>query len=198
VTTEKYDGPASSYGPSGVGVSREMYLGDAGSICPAADPNMTSDAEAKQQVLAIKQDALTTPGYDIAAVTRRFLSAFKVKDAAILYPGPDKVPAGKDMKVVIQEMKMQVEGMKLEAANQQFMLNLMEESRMNTALIAQMEAEIALAAKTASGDDGDRQINAMNTMLGLIKQQQDGKLRLLELHLKEKELAKPDPKSASK
>lgn len=188
----------SSYGPAGVSVSREMYLGSAGSICPAADPNMTSDAEAKQQVLAIKQDAMTTPGYDIAAVTRRFLAAFKVKDPDILYPGPDKIPPGKDMKIVLQEMKGEEKRMQLEVQNQQFMLNLMEESRMNTALIAQMEAEIALAAKTASGDDGDRQINAMNTMLGLMKQKQDGTLKLLELRLKEKELDKPDPKTASK
>lgn len=187
-----------SYGPAGAAFSREMYLGDAGSICPAADPNMTSSAEAKQQVLAIKQDAMTTPGYDIAAVTRRFLSAFKVKDADALYPGPDKVPQGKDLKVVLQEMKMQEKQMQLEIQNQQFMLALMEEARMNTALIAQMEAEITIAAKSALGDDGDRQINAMNVMLGAMRQQQDTKLKLLELHLKEKEIDKPDPKPAAK
>ncbi len=188
----------STYGPQAKQVSRDMYLGDPGSICPASDPDMTSDAEAKQQVMAIKQDAMQTPGYDIAAVTRRFLSAFKVKDPETLYPGPDKIQPGKDVKIVLQEMKNQEKQMALQVQNQQFMIEMMETVRMNTALIANMEAELVIAMKAEAGNDGDRRINAMNTMLGMAKQRQDGLLKRIELALKEKEIDKPDSKTPTK
>jgi hypothetical protein len=190
--------PTGTYGPQGKQVSRDMYLGDPGSVCPAADPDMTSDAEAKQQVLAVKQDAMSTPGYDVDAVTRRFLAAFKVKDPESIFPGSDKVQPGKDIKIILQEMKMQEKQMELQLQNQQFTMQLMEDIRMNNALIAQIEGELMLAAKAEAGNDGDRQINAMNTMLGMVKQRNDAQLKRLELALKEKELDKPDPKPASK
>jgi chaperonin GroES len=189
--------PSTSYGPRGDVISRDMYLGDPGSVCPAADPDMTSEAEAKQQAIAIKQDAATTPGYDIVAVTRRYLQAWKVKDIDLIYPGPDKVPQGKDVKVVLQEMKMQQAQMELEVQNQQFMAALLEEARMNTALIVKIQAELEIAAKAEAGNDADRQINAMNTMLGMVKQKQDTTFKAIELALKKKEIDKPDPKPAS-
>lgn len=190
--------PTGTYGPQGKQVSRDMYLGDPGSVCPAADPDMTSEAEAKQQVLAIKQDAMTTPGYDVDAVTRRFLAAFKVKDPEAVFPGSDKIAPGKDIKIILQEMKMQEKQLELQLQNQQFTMQLMEDIRMNNALIAQIEGELMLAAKAEQGNDGDRRINAMNTMLGMVKQRADVQLKRLELALKEKELDKPDPKPASK
>lgn len=180
---------SAAYGSAGQTISREDYLGDAGSVCPAADPNMTSDSEKKQQAIAIKQSAQTTPGYDPDAVERKFLASFKVEDVDVLYPGVAKRPPGPSEKIQIEQMRLQLKQAELQLQNQQFIADLQETIRMNSAEIAKIQAEIGLTAEAQAGDVEDRQVNKLNAMVGLMKAHNDNLHEHMGHALKRKEIA---------
>lgn len=162
----------STFGPAQSISLQEDYLGNPNSIAPSADPNITSEGQRLVQAQAVKAAAQTTPGYDVGAAERFYLAALKVPGADAIYPGPENVPQGKDPKLAIAEMKAQTEMAKLQSAQAQFAAELMETQRMNSALIAKIEGELLLAQASVQGDEVDREINRMNTMLGLMKAQQ--------------------------
>lgn len=154
-------------------VLREDYLGDPNSVVPVADPNLTSDQARFMQASALKQSAAATPGYDIAEVERRYLRTLKVEEIDQVYPGPDKVPQGKDVKLMIQEMKLQGRQAELQQEMLQFALQLEEDRRLNTAKIAKLEAEAIKLMGDLKGDQADRRINAINAAIGAIKAHND-------------------------
>lgn len=180
--------PASQRFGSGDRALREDYLGNPEEVVPAADPNVTSDSMRINQVSMLKQSAMATPGYDIAAVERRFLKALKIDAIDEVYPGPDKVPPSKHPKVQIEEIKLQGKQMQWQHEQAMFAATLMEEQRVNNAKILQMEADVAKTMADIPGDQMDREINAMNTALGVLKAHNDVLTRRIELVLKELEL----------
>lgn len=185
----KYLETSAAYGSAGNTISREDYLIDASSICPAADPNMTSEAEKKQQAIAIKQSAQTTPGYDPEAVERKFLASFKVEDPEVVYPGLKAFPASTPEKLQIEQMRVQLKQAELQLQNQQFIADLQETIRMDSAEIAKIQAEIGLNVQSQAGDVEDRQVNKLNAMVGLMKAHNDNLHQHLDHALKRKEIA---------
>lgn len=158
-----------NYGTDGKKALREDYLGDPNRVVPACDPSVSSDEKELQQAVAIKQSAMTTPGYNPAEVERRYLSALHVDGIDILYPGPDKVPQGKDPKIALQELKNQAAGMELQQKQQQFVMTLMEQQRVNSATIIKLMAEAEKAQAEAGGEVIQQQISAYQTALGALK-----------------------------
>lgn len=210
--------------PFGTGtgkISREDFLGNPDAVVPSADPNVTSESAQVQRAVMLKQAAAGTPGYSIPEVEMRFLKALKIEAPEQVYPGPEKIPPGEDVKITIKKMDLQVKQMALQQdqlefqfEKQKFVATLMEEQRVNSASIAQMEANAAQLMAKAQGADREQQIAAMDAAIGLAKtrdehirtqidlllkpmeialahRQIDVKHR--ELDVKEKEIAKPTP-----
>lgn len=167
---------------------REDYLGNPDEVCPAADPNVTSDAMRLQQAIMLKQSAASTPGYDMDAVERRFLRAMKVDAIEEVFPGTAKTGQREPEKITIQKMKLQGEQMWMQHETTQFVLQLQEEQRMNNAEIAKIEAEIADMRETQQGDKADRQIGLMDAVLGTLKTRNDIIMKHMDVLIKRLEL----------
>lgn len=156
------------FGDGGV-IRREDYLGKADRIAPVADPNMTSDVERVQQAIAVKQSAMGTPGYSLPEVEKAYLRALRVENMELLYPGPDKVPPLPNPKVQVEQLRLQAKQMELETEKQSFLMDLLEERRLNNAKILKLEAEAAKALAEAGGVQTGQNIAAFQAALGALK-----------------------------
>lgn len=150
-------------------------------ICPAADPNMLTDAQRLQQVQLLKQSASTTQGYDLAAVERRFLEAIRVSDISTIFPGPEKVPAQPHYRIQIEQMRL--EGRQLEQRNniQLAALKLLGEADLNQAKIAKLQAEVFAIMQQTRGIQTQQQISIINTQIGAAKAKQEALLKAAAL-----------------
>lgn len=162
----------SSYGDGKTSL-REDYLGDPNEVCPAADPNIVSDAMELQRIGAIKQSAATTPGYDVEQLERRFLKALKIDGIDQLYPGPSKIPSGPPEKIQLETMKQEGKNLDRQWEQEKFAATLMEEQRLNAAQITKLEAEVVTLLGNMEGDAEDRQVALVNAELGMRKTQDE-------------------------
>ena len=169
---------------------REDYLGDPNEVCPAADPNIVSDSQEMTRIMAIKQSASGTPGYDLEELERRFLRALKMDGVEKLYPGIEAKPPGKSEKITIAEMKQQGEQLDLQWEQQKFAATLMEEQRLNAAQITKLEAEAVTLLGNMQGDAEDRQVAMINAELGMRKTQDETLRKRIDLVLKRLDIAK--------
>ena len=129
------------YGDKSDQIRREDYQANADLIIPVADPNITSSAQRMTQAVMIRQAAHEVPGYDLPVVEKNFLRAMKVDGIDTFYPGADKVPPLPNPKVALEQLKLQGKQMQLENDKQMFMAEMMETRRLNSAKIAQLEAQ---------------------------------------------------------
>jgi chaperonin GroES len=150
-------------------VGRELFLGDPSALVPMADPNMVSDAAKLQQAITLKQAAMATPGYDPQAVEKYFLRSLKVDSVEAIYPGPQKFPPPPDPKMALEQIKTQREQLKLQVQQQQFVLSLMEEQRLNNAKIMQLQAQAAKLVAEAGGAKAGHQLAALEMALTALK-----------------------------
>lgn len=144
---------------------REDYLGNPDEVCPAADPNITSESMMFQQVQFLASRAASVPGYDAGAVERRLLKAMKVDAIEQVYPGVEKTGAPKDVKIQLQELKNAMAEKELEAEQFRWMTEMQEEIRMNNAEILKIQADIELTQKELQGDVADRQVAMLQSLL---------------------------------
>lgn len=173
-----------AFGPNGEKILREDYLGDSNQITPVANPDVTSNQQQIQLAMTIKQQAMATPGYKIDEVERNLLRALHVDGIDVLYPGPDKIPQGIPEKIQLAQLKLQGQQMVLEAEMQQFAMEMMEERRLNTAKILELEAKSAKLLAEAGGVDRGQEIAAFQTAIGALKAHDDALRGRVELMLK--------------
>lgn len=162
-----------AFGPVGQRALRQDFLGDPNRITPAADPNVTSEQQRVQQATMLKQSAATTPGYNVEAVERNFLESMRVEGIDKLYPGPAKMPAPQDPKMEIERGKLQLKQMELQAQQQEFAMKLMEDRRVNSAKILQLEAQAANLTAQAGGVAAGHEVAAFQAAIGALKTHDD-------------------------
>ena len=165
-----------AFGGAGMQVLKQDYKTDPRNICPAADPNVASEAQRLKQAIALKQAAATTPGYNVELVERRFLRAMGVMDADQLYPGPGKVPPLPNPKAMVEQMKLQMDAQRLQWDKQKFILELKEKHALNLANISKLEAQAHAFLAQAKGTEAGHQIAAFNAAIGALKEH-DASLR---------------------
>jgi len=155
------------------GATRADYAGNGKDIAPAADPNVTSETQRVQLAGAVKQAAATTPGYDHDAVERRYLAALHIEGIDQIFPGTKGAPPPKDPKVALQEVKdagaLQRDQLALQWEQQKFVMELMEEQRLNNAKIAELGAKAANEAASAQTEQAYAQVAIMNAEISRIR-----------------------------
>ena len=178
--------PSSFAGPGGS--TKEDYLGDYEAICPAADPNITSDSMQLQQATALVQAAASIPGYDMDEVQRRYLKALKISAPEQVFPGTKGAPPPKDPKVALEEIKqqgaLQMKQLDLQARQQEFALELMEERRLNNAKILELMAKAEEASANAQSEQAYAQVALVNAELSSVKSRNESISRRID-HLLE-------------
>ncbi len=153
-------------------------------IIPAADPNMTSEAQKMQRAVAVASRASSAPGYNSYEVEKLFLNSMQVQDIEAVLPnpeGPRAIKPGPSEKVIIASMKAQTDKLKIQLTMQLKMAELLQEADVNRATVIKLEAEaLNLAAGVDAQRDGQR-IAAINSMIGLAKVRQEGSLKAAKL-----------------
>lgn len=176
--------PSQKYFGKNQVIGREDYLGDPERVAPVADPNISSDTMDVQRAMALKQAAMTTPGYSLPEVEHRFLKALRVDGIDQVYPGPDKVPPLQNPKIMAEQVKLQGIKMKLDADHLQYVAGLQEERKLNMAKIVLLQAQAeALIAKIGSEHAG-QQIEAFDTVINALKAHDDSLRGHIELAMK--------------
>ena len=173
-----------AFGEQGQKVMREDYSGPSERITPVADPNVTSEQQRMQQAMMLKQNAATTPGYNLQLVEQNFLRTMHIDGWEAMYPGPDKVPPLPNVKMQVEQMKLQAKQMALKQAEQEFIINLMEQRRLNSAKILQLEAQAAKLVAEAGGIQTGHQIAMFEASLGALKHHDEALRSRIELMVK--------------
>jgi chaperonin GroES len=169
------------FGEEGLIAQQSDFISGSSNITPVADPNITSESMRLSQAQAVKQAAMMTPGYSIPEVEMEYLRALRVESPERLYPGPDKVPPLPNPKVQVEQMKMQGQQAALQQKQQQFLLTLQEEHRLNTAKMVQLEAQGHMFLANAQGAEAGHQIAAFNAAIGAAKSHNEHLRAMIEL-----------------
>ena len=176
-------------------VYREDYLGNPDEVTPVADPNIASDQMALSQAMMLKQNAATTPGYNMEEVERRVLKALKIDNIDQVFPGVEKTGAPKDVKLQIAELKANVEMAWLEKEKMEFVVQMQEDVRMGSAQIAEIAARIEDMKSTTQGDDADRQVAIMQSVMKLLGERNNEMLSRLDVMKKQLEIKRESIKA---
>lgn len=158
-----------SFGENGGFGLREDYLGDPNVIVPVADPRITSEQQRLMQAQALKQAAMSTPGYNLQLVETRYLQALHIDGIQAVYPGPDKTPPLPNAKMQVEQMKLEGKKLALQAAQMEFVVKMEEEKKLNQAKIVELHAKAALALEQAGGIKTGHEIAAFEAAIGAMK-----------------------------
>lgn len=188
----------SRFGPLGPFGSTFMdYAPKPDNIAPAADPNITSDVMRVQLATAVKQAAMTSPGYDRDAVEVRWLKAMGVEGIEQIYKGTGDTPPPPDPKIVVEQMKDAREREKMGFANQLEAAKLLDQRRLNDAKIAQLIAQAQEALANARSEESYARVSEINALISRAKldgehidRQLNALIKAEELRLKEKQIDK--------
>jgi hypothetical protein len=151
-------------------IRQEDYTGSPDQLAPVANPRVTSVVMRGMQIAAVKQDAMSTGGYDLYEVTRLFLESMEVEGIDRIYPGPGKVPPGHEFvnpKVSVEQLKLQAKESDIKAKQMEWANHLMEDQRVNNAKIKLLEAQAMKAASDANAADAAQKIEMFEQMIKL-------------------------------
>jgi len=183
---------------SGYRATRDDYLGNPDRICPAADPHVVSESQRTAQAVMITQRAAAVPGYDHNVVEENFLRAMRVDGWKRFYTGFDPASVPKDVKLQIAELRKETEDARLQQEKQEFVIDMMEQQRLNAAQIILLEAQAKKAEADAASEAGWQQIEMLNATINMAKHRDTVLLEKISLAIKALEIKQkanePKPK----
>jgi chaperonin GroES len=159
------------------GAIRADYLIKDNTVCPVADPNITSETARVQLAITLKQAATTTPGYNRDEVEKRFLKAIRCDGIETIFPGTQGAPPPEDPKLQVAKLKdagdTQRLQLELQAKQQEFMARLDEERRINNAKILELSAKAEQEAAAAQTEQQFAQVALINAEIGHMRAQNE-------------------------
>lgn len=161
-------------------VKKEDYQASPDLIVPSADPSVISFQMRFFQAQSIRQASQQVPGYDIDYVERQFLKSMRVQGINKYFPGPEKVKPPPNPKMVVAQMQMQAKAQDLEFKKQSFIVQLMEERRLNTAKILGLQSKAASDLAGIQGDQAALQLEHLNLALETLVQHNEMISRRIE------------------
>ena len=151
------------------------YLIDDSTLRPLADPNVVTDSQRIMQAQTLMQTAATIPGFNMYAVTKRYLEALKVTNIEEVLPnpqGPNAIQPQPDPKVQLATIRAQVDMDGNNKKTQIAVAKLQEESRVNEARILKLQAEALLALEEADDVPRNNMIALIQSEIGAAKHKQ--------------------------
>jgi hypothetical protein len=163
---------AKHYGQSNALIQREDYRGDPDQIAPVVDPNLPSSVMRVQQAMFVAQRAMSAAGYDHEQVERMVLRSARVPNIDQIYPGPKdpRASAPPNPKAAIEELRLKGKEMDIAHKEKEWANKLMEERRLNTARIMQLEAQAYNLLTQAKTSKSELQLKAVELALGALQQ----------------------------
>ena len=157
-----------AYQDSDSKIARTDYTGDPKDLIPAADPNAFSNKEKMMKAQAVREAAMSVPGYDPIKVEQRFLESMDIPDAAEVFPlvpkmdqqtGQEtgeltyKFPPQPDPELEIKKADMQRRTLEGQSRAEKDMLLAQSKVNVDEAAIIKLMAE---AAETADAPQLER------------------------------------------
>lgn len=162
-------------------IARSDYSLSPKAIVPAADPQMISDVERVQLAVALKQNAMQTPGYDLPAVERRFLAAMRVPNPQEIYR-PEEIAPTPSPLVQAEQMKLQIAQLRMEAELRKTLATLLSQVDLNRAQIANLESQAVLNFAKADATAGNQRVAMLNAQINAAKHHQEGLLKAVQIY----------------
>lgn len=154
-------------------VKREYYrMAAASQLRPSADPTIASEGQRFARALAVREAARQGGAYNVDEVEKQFLKALGVTDIDLIYVGSDNMPPPpEDIKLQVAKLNAQVELAKLQQAQQQFIIQLQETSRLNQAKIMETMAKVEVLQSQIQTEPVKMQIEAFRAAIEAMREQ---------------------------
>lgn len=168
-------------------VTKEDYTPDEGGIIPAADPNVTSNAEKRQLWDMVLTSAANQPGFDMYEVNRNRLEAYNVPGIDQIYPdpkGPNAIPAGPNIQMMELQIKAKKEEnrtMEIQNGHQAAIGKLLVQAQLVQAQIEELRAKAVKLMKEAESVDTGHIIAAIDLEIAAKKQHHDSILDTIDM-----------------
>ncbi len=158
------------FGDAGQFVLREDYTDSVASVVPVADPTISSDGARFAKARLVREAASSAAGYNNDEVEREYLRTLGVENIEKIFPGSAGMEPAKDVKLQIQELKMQQAERELEFKKLSFIANMQEQQRMNAAKIVELNAKAMKLSEDARTVETSQRIQAFNAAIGALKE----------------------------
>jgi len=152
----------------------EDYHGKDSDVRPSADPNIASVERRMQQAILLKQASQNGPGYFPMAVEKRFLEAAQIPYLAEVWNEKNVPPPKPDVKIQLEQMKIEFQQAKLKAEMQYKMMELMQQAELIQAEVQELRAKAAYEVKQAEGVEMGHTIAMLELQIAARKHQRDG------------------------
>lgn len=165
-------------------ISHEDYKKGNFRVCPAADPEVVSEAQRQSKAMMVLQTAQGYSGYNQYLVHKEFLEAHNVRGIEQLLPdpqGPNAVPPMPNPKLEIEKGKLELAKHEQEMGFRLAVVELQQEADVNAAKISELQAKAAKLLAEANGVDIGHQIAAINAQTGAAKSHQEGITKALSI-----------------
>lgn len=181
-------------------VTWEDYQVSSLGVRPAADPNIVSDSQRMLQANAIKEASMTSPGFDIYQVNKRYLEAWKVPAIEEVLPdpkGPNAIQQGPSEKVQIEMMKLKADEVQGQLDFKLAVMELMQQAEEGQARIKKLEADAIKAIEEAKGISTGHEVSIIQGQLAIEKSRVDGTMKAIKgmLDIKKAQQAAQKPAS---
>ena len=158
------------FGDGGQFVLREDYTDSPASVVPVADPTISSDGARFAKARMVREAASSAPGYNTDEVEREYLRTLGVENIDKIFPGSAGQEPAKDVKIQVQELKMQQANAELEFRKLTFVMNMQEQQRLNAAKIVELNAKAMKLSEEARTTETTQRIQAFNAAIGALKE----------------------------
>lgn len=164
-----------TYGEKFFKVTKADYQHPDSGIVPAADPNLVSKQDRRQQADMLATKAMQTPGYDKEAVEKRWLEAYEIAGWESLYdlkkfppqPPPKMLEIqAKQQREETLRMREQTRMLEMKQKGQMALSKLLSDIQFTQAKIFELNAKAALELKQAQGVDIGHAIAAIDLQIG--------------------------------
>ena len=165
-------------------ISRTDYDGDPVAVRPAADPNVASDSKRFRMATALKQEAMSGPGFDMYQVNRRVLKAMRIDAIDQILPdpkGPDAIQSPPPIQIEVAKMKVQAAEQQGKLNFQLAMTKLAQQAELQRAKLLELETQAALNMAQAKGVDAGHAIARLDAEVGAAKARHKGLLDSMEI-----------------
>lgn len=164
-------------------ISQEDYMGGRYEVLPAADPNVVTDGQRRENADLVLKMAMSIPGHDLAACVKNVYQSRNIPDIDKLFPVTE-VPQAPNidlMKVQIAGQVAQYKGMEVMIKVQEARIRLQMEAEKNSAEILNLYAQAAEHAANADAEATYADVAKLNATIGALKMKNEGILGMLDI-----------------
>ena len=173
-----------TYGQESGWITRDDFNLPEEAIRPAADPNLTSDTMRVQQAMLIKEQSMTTAGYNRDLVELNVLRALKVENIPAIFPGSKATGPIPNPRVLVEQIKAQGKQASDKARLQEKIMALMADREKTKAEIENLQAQTAQIIASVGEAQASTQLQAFEAHLSALKAMDESQRGYLELLMK--------------